>query len=434
MANGYAGGKTKDAKWNFGKKGWMIIILGLLAYVVYMGFDNGLNYIVPAYAGLLNVSSTVLMLFSTIGGWIQIAAIILAGILQEKLGVKRTLILSLTISLVGGAIWAFAQNVAMYAIGVILVKATGGVYTMVSFAEIGANWFPTKKGIYMGIITVGVVLGAFISNGPMGIVIMNAGVTKGMMILVILNAIELVLCAILAKTHPEESGAYPDNDKSMTPEQAQAHLEKVKEYQKSSQWTIGKCLRSKTVWTLGIGLGMMLCIATGVLAQLVPSAQSFGHSAAVAQMAGLIPAPFALAGTLLAGVLDQKIGTKKVTILICIVAIVGLSIGAFLGQLVPCIFICSACLSLAMSGGNNMIMSFSSTIFGRYDFSTPFMVVLVICQFISAFGYIIVSALAEAYTTYKICFLVGAIMIFVAMVLIILTSDKFLGRKDSEVN
>lgn len=423
--------KRGDAKWNFGAKGWVIIILGLLAYVVYMGFDNGLNFIAPAYAAKFGVSQTFLMLFSTIGGWVSVACIALFGVIQKKVGVKRTLMISLILGLVGAVIWAFAQNSAMYGIGCILVKAMGTIYTMVSFSELGSNWFPTKKGSYMGIITVGVVFGGLVGNGLMGSVITKVGITQGMMILVILNLILLVLCGILVKAHPEEAGAYPDNDKNMTPEQAQALLAKVKEYQATSEWTVAKCLRNKTVWLTAISIGLLLCIAQGVMAQLVPAAISFGHNPVIAQLAGIVPAPFALIGTLIAGMLDQKIGTKKVTIIIFCVGIISLLIGAIAGGAVPGIFACAACTAMAVSGGNNMVMSYTASVFGRFDFSTPYMVILFIVQLISSFGYILVSGLGEASSTYKLCFFVCAGIVLLGLIFWIFNPDKFLGRTEA---
>jgi len=423
--------KRGDARWNFGGKGWVIIILGLLAYTVYMGFDNGLNFIAPAYAAKFGVSQTFLMLFSTIGGWVSVACIALFGVIQKKVGVKKTLMISLILGLVGAIIWAFAQNSAMYGIGCILVKAMGTIYAMVSFGELGSNWFPTKKGSYMGIITVGVVFGGLVGNGIMGTVITKTGITQGMMILVVLNIILVVLCGILVKAHPEEAGAYPDNDKSMTPEQAQALLAKVKEYQTTSEWTVAKCLRNKTVWLTAISIGFMLCIAQGMMAQLVPAALSFGHNAIIAQLASLVPMPFALIGTIVAGILDQKLGTKKITMIIFIIEIIALLVGAFIGGTVPGIFIAAACLAMAVSGGNNMIMSYTATVFGRFDFSTPYMVILFIVQLISSFGYILVSGLGEASSTYKLCFYCCAILAVIGLILWIFNPDKFLGRTDA---
>lgn len=423
------GGRTADAKFNFGKKGWGLVLIAMLSYVVYMGFDNALNFIVPAFAARLNVPQTNLFIFSTIGGWISVAFVIIFGALQHRVGIKRMLMISIALCLVGALIWANAQNVAMYGIGILLVKGMGTVFCMVSFAEIGSNWFPTKKGNYMGVITLGVVIGSAFANGPVGTVIRDVGVTQGMMIFVVLTVALLILSAIFVKAHPEEAGAFPDNDSNMTPEQAQAILAEVKEYQRTSEWTVAKCLKSKTVWFVGLSFGLLNCVAQGLMSQLVPAAQSFGHSDAFAQICAIVPAPFALIGTLGAGVLDQKLGTKKVSLIIFVIAAAACLVGGLMGSTALGMIISAAGVAMAVSGGNNMVMSMSATIWGRFDFSTPYLVALSIFQFIAAFGYVVISGLADLRGgDYTLSFLCSAVIIVVGMVFCVMNSDHYLGR------
>lgn len=429
------GGRTADTKFNFGKKGWGLILIAMLSYVVFMGFDNALNFIVPAFAEKLSCSQTELFMFSTIGGWASVLAIIVFGALQHKIGVKKVLIVSLIISLIGALVWANAGNVVMYAVGAILTKAMGTVFTMLSFAEIGSNWFPTKKGNYMGVITIGVIIAGVVANGPVGTVIKNVGVKQGIMVLAIVNVIVLILNALFVKVHPEEAGAYPDNNKNMTPEQAQAVLTKVKEYQKSSEWTVPVCLKNKNVWLLSISLGMLLMVAMGIMSQTVTAALSFGHDPAFSQIASVVCAPFALIGTIAAGKLDQKMGTKRITILIFILAAAACLIGGFFGKTVPGLLIFVCAIAMAVSGGNNMVMSYSATIWGRYDFSTPYVVVLTISQIISAFGYVVISGLAKAGNgVYTLACLGGAAIIAVGLVFCLMCSDNFVGRSMEEMN
>lgn len=427
------GGKTQDTKFDFGKKGWRLVIVGLLAYTFYIGFENILNYVVPIYSEQFQVSATSLMLYTSIGGWLSVIAIVIFGAIQKKIGCKKNLILCLLIVIFAGCIWANAVNVTMYALGAILTKALGTVICLLIFAELGANWFPTKKGNYMGVVTVGVVLGAFVANGPIGSIVKDAGVQKGLMILVFLAVIVLALSLAFVKNFPEEAGANPDNDKDMTPEQAKAILETVKEYQRSSKWTVSVCLKNKTVWLVGLSFGLLLCVAQGMMAQVVPAAISFGHSSEVAQIMSVLMAPAALIATLVTGKMDQRHGTKKVAVVIFALGIVACMMGGFVGRILPILFLAFVLVVVASSGGNNLLMSFTGTIWGRVDFSTPYMVALTISQVISAFGYVLTSGLASVGETFEPAFLGGAVTIILGIICVLAVSDKFLGRTKEEI-
>lgn len=427
------GGKTQDTKYNFGKKGWRLVVVGLLAYTFYIAFENILNYIAPIYSELFGVSQTSLMLYTSIGGWVSVIAIIIFGALQKKIGCKKNLILCLVIVILAGLVWANATNVTMYAIGAIFTKAIGTVICLLIFAELGANWFPTKKGNYMGVVTVGVVLGAFVANGPVGSIAKDLGPQKGLMVLVIIAIVVLILSLAFVKNFPEEAGANPDNDKDMTPEQAKAILDTVKEYQKTSKWTVAVCLKSKTVWLVGLSFGLLLCVAQGMMAQVVPAAISFGHSPEIAQIMSVLMAPAALIATLVTGKMDQKHGTKKVAIVIFILGIIACILGGFVGSILPILLIAFILVVAASSGGNNLLMSFTGTIWGRVDFSMPYMVALTISQVISAFGYVLTSGLAAMGETYAPAFFGGAVTIILGIICVLAVSDKFLGRTKEEI-
>ena len=126
---------------------------------------------------------------------------------------------------------------------------------------------------------------------------------------------------------------------------------------------------------------------------------------------------------------------KRITILIFALAAVACLIGGLFGKTVPGLLIFVCAIAMAVSGGNNMVMSYSATIWGRFDFSTPYVVVLTISQIISAFGYVVISGLAKAGNgVYTLACLGGAAIVAVGLVICLLCSDAFLGRSMEEVN
>lgn len=432
--NKFTGGKTEDTKLNFGKKGWGIVLLGMFAFAMYMGFDTGLNYIVPAFSEKLEVGKTTLFMFSTIGGWVSVLALLIFGAIMKKIGIKSVLIFSMILFCIAAISWAFSNSVAMYGASVIIVKAMGCVICSLGFAEIGANWFPTKKGNYMGIITVGVVIGGFLGNAVMGNVILKAGVTQGIMVFAILSIIMLILSIITIKANPEDAGAFPDNNKNMTREKALELLEKGRSYQKISPWSMKKVLTTPKTWLIGIAFGLVLCVAQGVISQVTSITESYGLDPMVAMLINTIGALFALVSTIVAGKLDQKIGTKMISLFAVSFAILGCLIAGFFGHSSVGMFIGIWCIFAAMSAVNNMIMSFTATLWGRFDFSRPYLVIITIASLISAFGYVLISFIADLKDgNYFYSLLFGAIATIVALVILLFTSDKYIGVENEEL-
>lgn len=426
------GGRTENAKSNFGRKGWLMCLMCFLYYALMIAFDNGLNYIVPVFIGTFGWSQTTLFAFTSIGGWIAVVGLVVFGAYKRVKGNKKMLILTQIIFVVCLVVWAFAQNIVMYAIGAIGTKVAASAFVFLGVAGIAGNWFPTKKGIFMGWCTMGVTVGGMMAN----IVMPNAlakGPEVGLGIFAVLGLIVLVLTILLVKNNPEEAGAYPDNDKTMTPERVKAIMEAGETFKKTSSWTIQRSLKSGIVWQVGLLFGLFNFVAQGFMSQVTLAAEAFGHPADFAQFLLLIGGLLGFFSSYIGGVFDQKMGTKIATV-ICMVALaVGLFIGGFAGQLTAGIALVTFIVSMATSYGNNMLVSMSSTLWGRYDMDAPYQILIIVQQVVSSFGYMAMSGLAESSGGYKVPFMVFGAVAVVVVILTATLKDKFLGRTEEEM-
>lgn len=426
------GGRTANAKSNFGKKGWLMCLLCFLYYVLMIAFDNGLNYIVPVFTGNYGWSQTTLFLFTSIGGWIAVVGLLAFGAYKRVKGNKKMLLLTLTLYVVCLVVWAFASNLVMYAIGAIGTKVAASAFVFLGVADIAGNWFPTKKGIFMGWCTMGVTVGGMLANIVMPGALAK-GQTFGLGLFAVLGVVVLLLTVLLMKNNPEEAGAYPDNDTTMSPERVKAIMDESESFKKSSQWTLSRSLRSGIVWRVGFIFGLFNFVAQGFMSQVTLAAESFGHSANLAQLLLLVSGLLGFFASYIGGILDQKLGTKNATTICMIALAAGLFIGALLGQLTVGMALVTAIVAMATSYGNNMLVSMSSTLWGRYDMDEPYQVLIIIQQVVASFGYMAMSGLAEATQGYKVPFLVFGALAVVIVVLVVTMKDKFLGRTDEEM-
>lgn len=79
-------------------------------------------------------------------------------------------------------------------------------------SAICANWFPTKKGIVMGITTIGMNLASALINWILSGLSGQFQISGALSILGGVVILLAILLGIFVKGTPEEAGCYPDND------------------------------------------------------------------------------------------------------------------------------------------------------------------------------------------------------------------------------
>ena len=427
------GGRTKSAVPNFGKRGWLVCIFCLLLWLLNILFDNGLNYIVPAFAAAHGWDPTILFSFTSIGGWIAVIGLIVGGLLLKKTSAKTVIMISLIGWIAGVLIWAFSTSIAMYGVGSILQKVFCTMFVYTGVGSVAANWFPTKKGLFMGWCTVGVTLGGMIANFTMPALTAIGGPVLCVGFFAIVGAIVLLFGAVVLKSTPEQAGCYPDNDKTMTPEMRDTILAEGRRFAETSAWTIGRCLRTGAVWKLVIIFGIFTFCATSFMSQAVIAGTGFGLNPVVLQLALAIGGIFSIIASIFGGVLDTKIGTKGATIFCMFFIAVAFVSASFAGHTMPGMVIAILMTSMGMSMANNMIVSLTSTIWGRYDFDTPYQVMVILEMLIGSFGYMVVSGMASATGSYKAPFALCLVLMVVAGLVTVSLNDKFRGRTDEDL-
>ena len=156
MKNGSDVIRAKDAKSNFGKAGWMIILLGLVMYFMSAGvIVEGSNVIYPAYAASTGISEASLYAIATVANLMAIPLSVLVGIGLTKLGARKMLFACWLGGALGLLLMGATENFAVYCLArILLCNASSGGITM-AYNGLIANWFPTKKDLVQGYATIG---------------------------------------------------------------------------------------------------------------------------------------------------------------------------------------------------------------------------------------------------------------------------------------
>ena len=224
---------NKNELFNFGK-GWGTIIFCLLMFWFYAGMVNdSSNVVAPAVAEKLGIPAGNVLNMGTVAAMVGVIFFFVMGAVNRKIGPRVTSFICLILGGVGYFGMGHANSLAQYAIALCICTIGCMSAGYISGGAFVAQWFPKKKGIVMGITTIGMNLASALINWILSGLSGQFQISGALSILGVVVILLAILLGIFVKGTPEEAGCYPDND----PEIAaiiKAEEEGVKEMEKVS--------------------------------------------------------------------------------------------------------------------------------------------------------------------------------------------------------
>jgi len=292
-----------------------------------------------------------------------------------------------------------------------------------------SNWFPRKKGLVIGWTTAGFPLGS-----GLGVLLYNLishGGENMALVYYVYGAVIVVLALIVAfvmTDYPEQCGGFPDNDKDMTREQADAILAQAIEESKKSIWTPKKMLSIKETWLIGVSNGLSLFFC-GTMSVMIPRLMAAGFSMQQAVPMMSVTAILGGVGSYIMGLIDTKAGPKRTMILMQILAIVASILNIISWR--PGIYIAMVFTGMVLGGSANLLLSLISTMWGRYSFINAHGILLPINQLLGSCGTITVAQVAARYS-YTGAYIVVGIISFIGMLFIVPVKEDSILKYEKE--
>ena len=419
----------------FGFRGWMLILYQAIAYITFQVFTQyPLNILADFYGGSQKVAN-IYSICAVVGILVQI---VLAGIVarMEKIKLFGTILGAITLvlaflvmTLPAGPAWN-----ACYAV----INVVSVLYATFALGILVGQWFPTRKGVVMGIATL-----AFpIANGLLG-PFASAVFAKGFpdikgafLPFFIVSVIGWIIGIIFIRDYPEECGAFRDNDRSMTPEVAKAIMEAEIENKRTSVWTYLHTLKCKEFWFGTICVALLLSCSIGLMSQSNAIINNYAEELSfVGGYTGvmMLVMIFGMIGSFVLGVLDQKLGTKKAMIISSCLMIIGGALGLIdnaYALLLAMIFV-----AMFMGASSNFGVSCAAQYWRREDFSRIFTLSSPIGSMISSASPALIAALLFGATGYKGhagAFTLVLIAGIVALVVMLLYSPAHIKAMDDK--
>ena len=404
---------------NFGFRGWMLLIFEITAFLVFQAFGNfPMNMLGDVYGGAEKISP-IYTIASLVGIVIQL---ILAGFVGKMKSVKPMVMGFGLATLVAAFAVAALPAGPAWMVAYFLVNVLSNIYGMFGIGIIIGQWFPTRKGVFMGIATF-----AFpVCNGLMGpfagIVFNEAymaanhrpNVLGGFLPFLIVGIVGWLIGLIFIKDYPEQVGCFRDNDKSFTKEKADAMLAAEIEAKKTTVWKLGNTLKCGSFWLITIPMGTLLACSVGAMTQTTQIFAANGLADKFEMLMGMVMI-FALIGSYVLGLIDGKFGTKTAITVSVIVMLLAGVFGTIGGTLmIPGIIL----LAIFMGAASNFTVSGAAQYWRREDFSTVFGYVNPIANIIQCAGPMMFAMLI-AMVNVKAPFIVTIVISVISLILVL---------------
>lgn len=417
----------KKISYNFGKKGWGIIGFEIIFLFFMTGMTvDGLNTIVPQIAAFRNWDPNIVLSMSTPASIIALFLVVFWGMFANKFGLKKVTVVTMILAGLDTIWYGNSTSLVTYAVSLVLMVTLISAFSMTCGFSICAQWFPTKKGIVMGITTIGMNLASAIINLILNGLTGLFDITKAISIMGLVIIFVAILVAVFVKATPEEAGCIPDND----PEVAALIYREEEMLKDTPHLSYKDALKNKIVWVMGIAYGCFGMATLGIMSQLISYFSTVrGFTLNQALLTITIAAVIGMIGSWAWGIVDQKIGTQKASVIFGVWYLAGI---VFL--VIPtniCMYIGIVMLGGAIGGNGNFAPSMASTVFGRKDFVVSYSCMNMILGVTRSCSFALLAVLRMMFNGYTIPYLIfGGISVLGAIMIAAVKVEEAVGAQN----
>lgn len=290
--------------YNFGKRGWSVIAVSFVLYfLTAVCTTDGENIILPKLAEANHWSYDTLLTLASVAGCASVLGTLLLGRVCERKGPRFAIVLGLIGSAVFVFLYATAKAVWVYFLGLFGAICCGQSISFLGANALIANWFPRKKGLAMGIVTIGPPVATISMVSVMNLLMNSLGLKSGVLVICGVLAAVTLVCLVLVKDTPEECGCTPDN----LPTQPLPGMTT----QEEKKLPLSALFKTRAFWLLLLMMGITNMAQNGLMSQFLKRCTDSGFSEATAAWMMSCMAFLGIFGSLIVGNVENRIGTKK---------------------------------------------------------------------------------------------------------------------------
>jgi sugar phosphate permease len=417
---------AKSSGRGFGGWGWAMILYSVVMYFAYAGWSaDGLNIFVPALGKAHGWDAATLLSLVTPGGLFGVVGSAFFGQVIIKRGARFVFVLCLVFMAFTVFWFGRMSSLWEFTVTFILLNFFGVGFGFIATGTLMTTWFPRKKGLALGIATMGFPLATAVFVPLIAFMFGQMGIPVATSVWCVILLIVAVVGFFLIKDNPEKIGCYPDNE-PISAAEIKANLDELNNY--VSTFTVKKLLRDKEMWLISIGWGALWLVTTGIVVQMVPRMTSIGYSLSHAIALLSIAAVCAIPGSLLWGWLDQKFGPRFASVVYALLYIATLLLLIFQTSNTVITFFTVVCVGLGLGGIKNLITSIIGTVYGRYDFTAANRMIMPISIIVRTLAFVVMGVTLAAFKTLSAAYASFIVVDIIAIFLIIATNATCKGK------
>ena len=406
----------KPGMWDFGRKGWTVAIYQVIWFFFMTGMTvDGLNIIVPEIAAFRGWDPDTILSLSTPASIIALFLGIFFGGLARKFGLKKVMVITMFAAGISTILYANSVSIPMYAIFLVLMVTLIDAFSLILGLSICTNWFPTKKGVVMGFTTIGMNIASAVINQILNLLSSNSNIVIAISIMGCAIIVVGILTMIFIKETPEQAGCYPDND----PAVAEMLRRQDAVEGEASTMTYGKALKDPRIWILSVAYGFFGLATIGIMSQLAGFfMDTKGYTLQSALNVITIAALIGIVGSIVWGIVDQKIGTKKTSVIFGIWYAIGIVL--LICPMDALMYVGIVMLGAGIGGNGNFPPSMTALVYGRKDFPIAYSVLNAIQGVVRSCAFAVLALLRSLSSGYTLPYIVFAIIALVGGLLVLL--------------
>lgn len=304
--------------------GWNIVAAGIAAQAITFGISlYSLTFWIGHWTEDFEISRAEAMVVFMVLHMGQALFSPFAGRALDKLPIRYLMLIAaasfsaaLALSAIATSFW---QIVVIYGIFMVVGTVLGGVMPA---AALVARWFDRRRGIAMGICTVGTSLGGFLLPPLVTYLQQEYGWRDANLILAVLSLFTIGLAALVMFNSPDDAG--------VAHEGAAGGLTNAAEMQDRREWTLRDALKSPVFWAIGSSFLLLSFAVSAVQQNLAPIGEDAGMEPSTISWFISVMALVMIMAKLGVGYLADRFEYRNLLMLVLLLVATSIAILAFL--------------------------------------------------------------------------------------------------------
>ncbi len=386
--------------------GWIVIFATSVSMGLYSALTMTLfGVFVGPMTVALGVSTTAFLTCSSLRSLANTVTAPVAGSVADKKGIPFAVGICGTCITVGYVLMGLSTNLIIFYIAYLLFGVAGGFGGPMVNSAVAAKWFNKKKGLASGLAQAGGgVFGALLS--PLVTNMMSTiGYSTTFFILAAVSAIGVFGVGVLfIKDNPAQMGLYPDGEEPAE----EMQTGKPAARPEVTGVSLGEAMKGLNFWLLALGLFLFGIVSMAVMNTYNVAFQAVGFSPMVAATAVSVVSVVSIFTKILTGAMTDKFSPRVSAIIIHGVFAANCALMLFVreGSSVIMVYLFAALFAFGNSGWIPILIKYIMSLYGRKHFSSINGVMLMVTNFGSFVGPLLVGALFDMSGNYQMPYLV----------------------------